>query len=1096
MNTSKSPNQDALYQALNIYRNSMRTFIFQSMRAVPGLLSAENLQNETDLDINDFPHLIRRNWANAFERYFDADRDIRSSVSLITEARNRVSHPGAEDLVLEYALSRLHEIADILEQINAYSQKAEVEAIRAKLFDNIVRDPAPEPEPKPPRRKTSDLKPWREVIHPNTDVIEGTFRKSEFAADLQEVFEGKAKTPEYGETEIFFNQTYITPGLRELLVNTLKRLAGKGGDPVVQLKTGFGGGKTHSLIALYHLITGTHILKDLPTEGEYARLREEIEDILTEADWDINAPLDAKVSVLVGTYLSSTDADKTAQGDPLNTLWGIMANQLGGQDAYNFIRDAAIEGISPGGKQLDALFEHVGPAVILIDELVAYVRNVGSEAQARLYTFFQTLTQSIKRSDNVTLVATLPAGKTQAGGQVGMTVLDNLEEILNRVDAVSIPLEVDNAFEVVRRRLFGPLIDEEERDQTCEAFRKMYQNARRAYPDNVSEQTYLNRMKACYPIHPEIFDRLFQDWAVIPGFQRTRAVLRIMASCISRLYQEQDISLLIMPANLTLDDPSLADEFKRLLERAGSNWDPVITEIDRHGSRTDLIDKESKTFIEVGGAARRIARTIFLGSADGRAVKGISQQQIRIGVVEPGQTASAYNDALSRMTGNLYYLYNLDDRYYFHTQENLNKVAKDRAEQYTKEDIYAEIVSQLEQAIGSDPTVFVCPESPCPVKDSETVQYVVLPPHVSLPSREKEEDTARATALDILTHCSEDGQLRTFRNTLLFITARRDEIRELKNLVKNYLAWHSILNGDEIHGALNNLEGERLEQTTENLEAAKDAVSTALFKAYRYGLTPSQADPQKDDYHFADVTKEPEDTQIVHRIREQFIADDIIIKKIDPGIFVEKLQRYIWSADTTKDHIRLDALWKLTAQNVYMPRMQDWNVLMTCIRDGVLAGTFGYAKAYTDDEYVDFCFEGQVGALPRDKDTTAVLINPELAKIIQEEKKGAERPAPDTKPTPEVDEEKAETSTEEAGSTPQPKGPTRVVITKTLQFTPAAAAEVSAIHDEIASTLENDGGEVEIQIVVTANKSDGFSENTTRSVKSNSELLNAEFKSE
>ena len=284
-------------------------------------------------------------------------------------------------------------------------------------------------------------------------------------------------------------------------------------------------------------------------------LRKEIEDILEEAEWEHNAQLNANVSVLVGTYLSTTDADETKQGDPLNTLWGMMANQLGGQDAYNIVRDAAHEGIAPGGKQLDALFEHVGPSVILIDELVAYVRNVQEVTQESLYTFFQTLTESVTRSENVTLVATLPEAKVEAGGEGGMTALDTLESILERVDAVSIPLEVDNAYEVVRRRLFGPIIDETERDLTCEAFRKMYQNSRNEYPEGVSDQHYLQRMKDCYPIHPEIFDRLSQDWAVLPGFQRTRGVLRMMATCISRLYQEQDPSLLIMPANLTLVRP-------------------------------------------------------------------------------------------------------------------------------------------------------------------------------------------------------------------------------------------------------------------------------------------------------------------------------------------------------------------------------------------------------------------------------------------------------------------------------------------------------------------------------------------------------------
>ena len=504
-------------------------------------------------------------------------------------------------------------------------------------------------------------------------------------------------------------------------------------------------------------------------------------------------------------------------------------------------RKAAREGTAPGGNQLDALFELVGPSVILIDELVAYARNVQDVTQESIYTFFQTLTESVNRSKNVTLVATLPEGQVQAGGEGGMTVLDTLESILERIDAVSIPLEVDNAFEVVRRRLFGSIIDETERDLTCEAFRKMYQNSRNEYPDGVNDQRYLQRMKDCYPIHPEVFDRLSQDWAVIPGFQRTRGVLRMMATCISRLYQEQDPSLLIMPANLTLDDPALADEFTRLLARSGGNWDPVVQEIDSHGSRTEQIDRSSQSFIEVGNAARRTARTIFLGSATGGAVKGITNRQIHLGVVEPGQGVAVYNDTLNRMTGDLYFLYNLDDRYYFHTQENLNKVATDRAAEYTEEDIHAEIVSRLERVIGRDPSVQVCPTSPSAVKDSETIQYVILHPQASLPSREKETDIASDTARKILTYSADDERQRTFRNTLLFIAARQDNIRELRNFVKNYLAWNSIMNGDILHGALTNLEGARLDQTTENLESAEDAVTTGPLQGIPMDTRPDSS---------------------------------------------------------------------------------------------------------------------------------------------------------------------------------------------------------------------------------------------------------------
>ncbi len=1091
MNSPKRPNQDALYQALNIYRDAMRPFILRNLKTVQGLAPEDRFQNEADIDIGDFPHLFRRYWHNTFEQRFDPDRDIRSAVGLITEARNQISHPGIEDIDPSYSLSRLHDIADVLGQINAPDQKREVESIRDKLLTSTA--PTVDTKPKLPRRKVTDLTPWRDVIRPNDDVIQGTFRKSEFAADLQEVFEGRAKTPEYGETEIFFNQTYITPGLKELLINTLKRLGSKGGNPVIQLKTGFGGGKTHSLIALYHLVTGINILRELATEGEYARLQKEIEDIFQEAEWDADTPLNVNVSVLVGTYLSTTDADETKQGDPLNTLWGMMADQLGGQDGYNIVRKAALEGTAPGGKQLDALFAHVGPSVILIDELVAYARNVQNVTQESIYTFFQNLTESVNRSQNVTLVATLPEGQVQAGGEGGITALDTLESILERIDAVSIPLEVDNAFEVVRRRLFSNEIDEIERDLTCEAFRKMYQNSRNEYPEGVNDQRYLQRMKDCYPIHPEVFDRLSQDWAVIPGFQRTRGVLRMMATCISRLYQEQDQSLLIMPANLTLADPALADEFTRLLARSGGNWDPVVQEIDSHGSRTEQIDRSSQSFIEVGNAARRTARTIFLGSATGGAVKGITNRQIHLGVVEPGQGVAVYNDALSRMTGDLYFLYNLNDRYYFHTQENLNKVAIDRAAEYTEEDIHAEIVSRLERVIGRDPSVQVCPTSPSAVKDSETIQYVILHPQASLPSREKETDIASNTARNILTYSADDERQRTFRNTLLFIAARRDNIGELKKLVKNYLAWNSIMNGDVLHSALTTLEGTRLDQTTENLESAEDAVTTAIFKAYRWTLTPTQADPQTNAYDFSIADAKVDDRRIISRLRDKFIEDDAIVTKIAPEIFAAQLQQYIWSSDAYQEHIGLDTLYELMAQNVYMPRLRDRSVLATCIRDGVQAGTFGYASAFEGDDYRNFRFEEQIGGLRVVEGSAAVLINPEMAKLLKEEK---EQKSGTLESAPDPEKQTGDDSTPIVVEPPQAQGPTHVVVTKALQLELPFMDEIETLQSEIARTLQADGGNVKIEITVIANKSDGFSENTTRAVKQNSEQLNAEFKSD
>ncbi len=220
------------------------------------------------------------------------------------------------------------------------------------------------------------------------------------------------------------------------------------------------------------------------------------------------------------------------------------------------------------------------------------------------------MTQSVRRSGTVSLVITLPQSRVEAGGAVGAEALDRLgsllerveteeddpevpdrlDSLMGRIEAVWEPLAVNEAFEVVRRRLFDEIADPAARDQTCEAFVRMYSHDRAEYPQGVTERNYLERVKACYPIHPEIFDRLYSDWSSIPGFQRTRGVLRMMADCVSRLYLSSDPSPLIMPGNLPFSDERLANEFNRLLP---GEWGPVLSEVDSDNSRTDNIDRAS-----------------------------------------------------------------------------------------------------------------------------------------------------------------------------------------------------------------------------------------------------------------------------------------------------------------------------------------------------------------------------------------------------------------------------------------------------------------------------------------------------------------------
>ncbi len=1120
MTTINRPNKDALNKALDIFRDAMRPFIIRNLSRVPGRRATDlinySLQSRTNaprnynnledsIDINDFPLLIRDYWRDVFSSAFAPDRSVQNALWQIKEARNRAAHPSSRDIDPEFTRAHLFHIADMLGKINAPNEKRAVEDIRDRLFrppgrpDKNTAEAKPTPSsgadraPSQPRtRPSSALAPWRSVIQVNRDVADGSFQQAEFAADLQQVYDGRAENTQYGSPVSFFNHTYITPGIRTLLVNTLRRLDGNGGEPVIQTKTGFGGGKTHSLIALYHLVANTDALINPAARSEDSeQTAQDIRAIMEEAGLDPDEALEAKIAVLDCTSLSPTSSSKTENGDPLNTLWGEMAYQLGGQEAYEIVGEAARRGTAPAG-QLDELFQRYGPCVILIDELVSYVRNA-TGAQDNIYTFIQNLTQAVRRNRRAALVVTLPEHAIEAGGDIGIEALGRLDNILGRIEATWEPLEVNEAFEVVRRRLFGNLTNETARDHACEAFMTMYNRSRADFPRGVSESRYLQRMKDCYPIHPEIFDRLYEDWSAIPQFQRTRGALRMMATCISRLYLSGDASPLIMPANLTLSDPALANEFTRLL---GSNWTAVLSEVDSDNSRTDGIDKTMQRFADVGGAARRIARTIFFGSATGGSVRGIDIRQIHLGTAQPRHGVSIYNEALNRMTGNLYYLYSADGRYYFHAEENLNKVAADRAGTVSDREVYNEVHRVMKDAVGREPGVIIFPQKSGEVPDTDTVRLVILRPDKSLSNRASETDDATPAVLDILQNRDDASRVR--KNTLLFLAPRKDQIRNLHRDVRKYLAWTSVQSGDR---RVENLQGDRLTQVVDNVRQSEREVRSALVNAYRSAIAPLQTDPQ-DSSHFdanPSLIDSSDAGQIVRSAFDKFIEEEALVDTLSPSALADMLHQYIWNPD--RDHISLDELWNIMTSNVYMHRLRNKNVLITCVERGIPEAKFGYAEAYLpnmapEELYTHLRFNEPIEQQPSGIADPArgLIVNPEMARLVKEEQ-AKNRRTEDTLPSPtQTDIGVVE---EDIPSTLHPSSPTqraatRIIVNKTFRQD-LSLDDMSQLRDEIIRNLNSDGGSVTVSVTISADKQEGFSENVTRSIRENSNQLGLDF---
>jgi len=475
---------------------------------------------------------------------------------------------------------------------------------------------------------TGTLKPWREVVTPHKDVASGKYQQAEFAADLWQVHLGEG-SDEYRNPSEFFRRTYLTASLKGLLVGAIRRLTDSGGDPVVQLQTNFGGGKTHSMLALYHLFSGIS-----PTELVG------IDDVMKEAG-AAKIPQARRV-VLVGNKISPGNPSTKSDGTVVRTLWGELAWQLGGKKAYDRIAADDQNATSPGDV-LRELFNEYGPCLILIDEWVAYARQLHDQSDLPAggfethFSFAQVLTESAKLAKSCLLVISLPASDdtgsphtladdAEVGGVRGREALVRLRNVVGRVESSWRPATAEEGFEIVRRRLFEPLGDAshfKDRDIVARAFANFYQSQQQEFPPECRDADYEKRIKAAYPIHPEIFDRLYNDWSTLLKFQRTRGVLRLMAAVIHCLWEKGDKNPLIMPANIPIDDSRVQFEMTRYLS---DNWVPIIEkDVDGPDSLSLRIDADVPNLGKFA-ATRRVARTRIVVSSLAASCQGNLQQ--------------------------------------------------------------------------------------------------------------------------------------------------------------------------------------------------------------------------------------------------------------------------------------------------------------------------------------------------------------------------------------------------------------------------------------------------------------------------------------
>ncbi|MDE0200338.1 MAG: Swt1 family HEPN domain-containing protein [Caldilineaceae bacterium] len=1046
------------------------------------------------MDCHALLKLMALSWNDAFVQTLG--RAERSLVGELQEFRNSWAHQ--EPFSGDDTVRMLDSTQRLLTAVSA-KQASEVNQMREELqrlrFEEQARSQRRRTPAPATTTSSSGLPAWREVVNPHRDVASGDYQQAEFAADLWQVHLGEGY-PEYRNPTEFFRRTYLTQSLSGLLANGLRRLSGQGGEPVVQLQTNFGGGKTHSMLALYHLFSGAQ-------PGEL----DGIDDIMQTADVT-EMPRVNRV-VLVGNRISPGNPVTKPDGTQVRTLWGELAWQLGhaaggpeeARAAFERVRADDEKATNPGDA-LRQLLTDYGPALILIDEWVAYARQLHDESDLPAgsfetqFTFAQALSESAKLPPNCLLVISLPASDRpsdrtatddiEVGGLRGREALARLGNVIGRVDSSWRPASADESFEIVRRRLFQQISGASytTRDNVARAFLDLYRSKPEDFPAATREADYEKRMREAYPIHPEVFERLYSDWSTLPSFQRTRGVLRLMAAVIHTLWESVDRNPLILPASIPLDDGRVQFEMTRYLP---ANWVPVIErDIDGSGSRPVQLDG---TITNLGrhNACRRVARTVFLGSAPMQAAanQGLEERRIKLGCAMPGESVSDFGDALRRLADSATYLYRDGTRYWYSTQPTVINLAADRAEELRRDPhkVEREIERRLRddlKAKGEFRRVHLFPDSGQDVQDDMEVGLVVLGVQATHTSG-AEASPALDAAKGILE--SRGNTPRLFRNALLFLAPDEARHQDLDQAARRFLAWRSILDDRESL----DLPPHQVRQAEQQAESADGTVNARIGETFQWLLVPSQKTP-KAPMEWQKIRLRGSGP-LAQQASRRLLNDEMLVTSMAGTRLRMELDRVpLWRGD----HVAVRQLVDDFARYIYLPRLQQPNVLLGAITDGVSLLTwtqdsFAFGDGYDEDkERYPGLRAGQ--GLFINETSAGLLVKPDVAQhqMDAETVVDSPSPAPDdpTVPPPEPGLPPITPPLP-----PPPAKAKRYHGSVTLDPT-RAGRDASQIADEVISHLSGlTGAQVRLTLEIEAEIPDGAPDDVVRIVNENSRTL-------
>lgn len=828
------------------------------------------------------------------------------------------------------------------------------------------------------------LKAWWSLCIPRADIMREFIPEREFTADFGAFLSGEV-TEIYRDAVKFFDNTYITQEMHKHFKNILTTVSGRKTTPsIIQIDIPYGGGKTHTLIALYHLIKSIQTLKTHP----------KLESLYSS----FSVPEDVKIACFDGVSVGVDGVHHVDTGIKTRTFIGEILYQLG---VYGMVKEEDLSGKSIGAKKIGDCLKKVGPCLILIDEFLVYVAKIYPQFNnPELKPIIDTLLTSIQElytavanySDASALVITYPSRVQQILNEYAKDYKDKLsvwissyKDVTQRTQTTKMlaadTLEVGS---ILQTRLFEDLPALAIREEVAKAFNSYYHDPhiQKFLPQVIQQKSYDKELVSTYPFHPELLRIFYEQWGTIPNFQLTRHLLKILVEVIREEFNKSEenrrISPIIMPSHINLVNPNIQATLFNAIDR---NYREVLSsDIDRATN----IDKrfDPSTPLGKGRFTEGITTAIFLHSHSGStadtsprahvASKGATISSCLLAVLTPYykvpfpdpnaglppiEEISNITEKLLDSEIGLYYLHcTTDFQYYFDLKKNLTMIA---AEYYSNSIIDSnELILSIQKAwesrgVSLKPIFF--PSKPKEIPDSSIdLMLVFIDPrqYVYSSSNQKIIEEYFLIAARAPPGVSTGELKRLFKNRLFFITADENLWRDVEENYRWNVAWKTTIKLKSFENA-SSPEQSHARRQVEKYENEYQKGLRTLF----HHLYIIKTDPKGPQFEHIDLRQYllVKDVSLLARV-DEFLLGRIdkntyyIWDRLRPDLLVNT-ERYTAAWAPEQAIISAQQLWENFAQYTSLPKLMNQNTLQICIQEGLQKSLFGVAYKKSGEAY-------------------------------------------------------------------------------------------------------------------------------------------------